>query len=69
MKNAKDLNHDDLAKFYYESMKIRAGMFKKGSISMSEYNSWVLRAYEGLKRLGLKDSQAKSIISDIERIA
>ena len=69
MKDLKGLNHEDLAKFYYESMKVRAGMFKKGAISMNEYNSWVLRAYEGLKRLGLKDSEAKTIISDIERIA
>lgn len=68
-KDVNSLNHDDLAKFYFESMKNRARMFKNGSISMSEYNSWVLRAYEGLKRLGLKDAEAKEIIADVERVA
>ena len=62
----KGIKHEDLVKFYFNSMKVRSEMFRKGAISMSEYNAWVLKAYAGLKRLGLKDSEAKQIISEVE---
>ena len=69
MKDVKDLTHKEIADRYYEALKLQAISFKAGRMSHSEYTSHVLRAYEGLRRLGLSDDEAKSILKGVEEVA
>ena len=69
MKEVNDLTHEMIADRYYEALKIKANAFKAGRISYSEYTSHVLRAYKGLKRLGLNHEEAEDILKGVEKVA
>ena len=69
MKDVKGLTHKEIADRYYGALKLQAASFKAGRISYSEYTSHVLRAYKGLKRLGLNHEQAESILKGVEEVA
>ena len=63
------MNKKNIAQWYRDALDYNVRQWKAGKMSNSEYNKFISKAYESLKRLGMTDQEAKDILKEIEAAA